>query len=58
MEAFKACKKYPMLYCVDLPAAITQCCYELVELLGKIWGQCHRAKVFFATFKDEYINRG
>jgi hypothetical protein len=34
------------------------CCYELVELLGKTWGLCVRARTFFAHFKSEYIKDG
>lgn len=55
-DAFRECKQYPLLYCVDLPGAISQCCYELVELFGKIWGQCPRTKVFIETYKNEYLH--
>ena len=27
-------------------------------MLGKLWGQCHRARVFFNAFKDEYLVKG
>ena len=37
-DAFKDSQQTPMLFCVDLPAAISQCCYELSEIMGKIWG--------------------
>lgn len=57
-DSFRECKQYPLLFCVDIQAAISQCCYELVEILGKIWGQCSRARNLFATFKGEYIREG
>ena len=37
-QAYKEATQHPYLYAVDLPTAISQCCYELVDLLGKIWG--------------------
>ena len=51
-QAYKDCMQSPYLFCVDLPSAISQCCFELVEVLGKIWGTCNRAKANFAVFKD------
>ena len=57
-DAFRECVSTPLLFCVDLPAAISQCCYELTELLGKIWGQNIRCTEFFADFKDCYITEG
>ena len=57
-EAFRECQTAPLLFCVDLPAAISQCCFELVELLGKIWGQCARATNYFRAFRSEYIRPG
>jgi hypothetical protein len=43
---------------VDLPAAISQCGYELSEILGKIWGLCRRTNAMFAQFPKEYIVQG
>jgi len=51
-EAFKESQQNPHLFCVDLPAAISMCCFELVELLGKTWGLCVRARTFFTHFKS------
>ena len=43
---------------MDLPAAISQCCFELVEILGKIWGQCPRTQILIDTYKNEYTFTG
>lgn len=43
---------------MDIQAAISQCCFELVEVLGKVWGQHPRAKNLFTQFKGEYIRDG
>jgi hypothetical protein len=51
-KAYKDCAQHPYLFCVDLPSAISQCCFELVEVLGKIWGCCIRAKNNFNHFRD------
>jgi len=47
-----------MLYNVDLAAAISQCGYELAQILGKFFGMCKRAVPFFQHFRSEYIVRG
>ena len=43
-DAYKETQANPMLFCVDLPCAISQCCYELTEIMGKIWGQVARCR--------------
>ena len=58
LDSFHECQTNPLLFCADLPAAISQCGFELVELLGKIWGLCPRARNLFSTFKAEYIHPG
>jgi hypothetical protein len=57
-QAYKDCMQSPYLFCVDLPSAISQCCYELVEVLGKLWGACKRSANNFAVFKDQYLVQG
>ena len=57
-QAYEECQQAPLLFCCDLPAAISQCCFELVEILGKIWGQCRRTQNYFTTFKGQYVRRG
>ena len=57
-QSFKDCIQYPFLFCVDLPAAISQCGYELSEILGKIWGLCRRSNATFQQFSKEYIVSG
>ena len=47
LETFGECQTNPLLFCADLPAAISMCGFELVELLGKIWGLCPRARNLF-----------
>jgi hypothetical protein len=46
-QSFKECEQHPLLFCVDLPAAISQCGFELSEILGKIWGLCRRTNATF-----------
>ena len=57
-EAYKECQQYPLLFCVDLPAAISQCCFELVEPLGKVFGMCARARNLFVHFRSQFIRDG
>ena len=58
LKAFKETKQYDKMYMIDLPSAISQCGYELTEILGKIWGTCLRARNFFNQYKSEYIHAG
>lgn len=51
-EAYRECQQNPLLFCVDLPAAISCCCFELVEPIGKMFGLCQRARNYFAIYKN------
>lgn len=50
-NSYKECQQSPSLFCVDLPAAISQCGPELSEILGKIWGKCRRTETVFFHFR-------
>ena len=57
-DSYRECRDSPLLFCVDLPAAISNCCYELCELFGKVFGLCNRTRNMFAAFKTKYLVQG
>jgi len=48
----------PNLINVDISAAISLCCYEVSNILGKMFGICKRVKNFYLKYKQDYIFEG
>lgn len=46
----------PLLFIVDPSAAIVECCYELMETLGKFFGADMRALRFFSFYDVDQVD--
>lgn len=58
VEAYKECHATPNLMLVDVGCAISQCGYELLKLLGMVFGMCRRTNNFFSDFQGDFLVEG